>query len=192
MLLHYLLASIGALLVAADFDIYLVMRQPPARPPWTVGIINWQFLDPNQNSCPDPAHTRLFNSHDDVSGNKIGVRCDSWGQREHNGCYAGDDNDPANIDAMEMHLSDTPKFHYTIYKADEHGPPGRTARESQSRPFELLGLKGESAGWCVPVSWPQTGRPFGVCGNYRLFRKFQCHSFYTADWINSYDRGWHP
>lgn len=56
----------------------------------------------------------------------------------------------------------------------------------------MLNPRGESGGWCSPAPWPPRDQPFGVCGDYTLWKKMRCYSLYTADWINDYARGWHP
>ena len=76
-------------------------------------VQGFQVLDPSQNSCPDPKNTRLFDDMRDVSGDKVGIRCEGSGCRQ----YRGDESlyDPSNIDVMEMHLSNTPGLHWSEY-----------------------------------------------------------------------------
>lgn len=107
MLLYYFLISLYALLASAGFDIYLLTTS-------TVPVIfnaGWQVVDPNRNVCPAPLETRMFPSKQDVSGNKIGIRCETF--YGFNGCDSLLTSDPAKIDVMEMHFSDTPKLHWS-------------------------------------------------------------------------------
>ncbi|KAL5389670.1 hypothetical protein DPSP01_002165 [Paraphaeosphaeria sporulosa] len=179
MLVYYFFISLWALLVSADFDVYLVTSASNPGKPF-VATVGWQIVDPSRDSCPDPAHTRMILDKTDVSGNKIGIRCIT--NSGTNGCGPLTTSLPTNIDIMEMHLSETPKMHYTIYKGT-HGV---------HRSYELLGLGGESAGHCEPQPWPPSDQKFANCGEYTLWKKMRCLSFYTADWVNDYERGWHP
>lgn len=103
----FLIMVIAATSVAsAMFDVYFVRHD------FHHGAVQgFQVLDPSQNSCPDAKTTRLFDDMQDVSGNKIGIRCEGSGCRR----YRGDDSayDPSNIDIMEMHLSNTPGLHWS-------------------------------------------------------------------------------
>lgn len=105
MLLSYFLISLYALLVSADFDLYFITTSK-VPVPMTIG---WQVVDPNRDVCPDPAHTRMFSNKQDVSGNKIGIRCTTF--VGPGGCYQLTSSLPTNIDVLEMHFSETPKIH---------------------------------------------------------------------------------
>ncbi|KAF2440845.1 hypothetical protein P171DRAFT_523882 [Karstenula rhodostoma CBS 690.94] len=175
MLLYYCLFSLYALLVSADFDIYLITKDPDAP---GFGVIGWQVVDPTRKACPDPARTRMFSRRTDVSGNKIGIRCVS--ETVLGGCEPLRGSYPNDIGLMEMHFSDTPKIHYTIYRSG-HG-----------KPWEMVGLQGEPGGYCEPAPWPPSDQAFSECGPFTLWKKMRCHSFLTADYINDYNRGWHP
>ncbi|KAF1965797.1 hypothetical protein BU23DRAFT_560828 [Bimuria novae-zelandiae CBS 107.79] len=158
-----------AQLVSGSFDIYYLKRNTKGSP--TEG---WQVLDASQKSCPDLHTTRLFPKRRDVSGNKIGVRCDG------KGCWSGaaGGGDPSDIDILEMHFSNTPQLHWTIYRL---GHPGE--------PWTMFAAgTGLAVGKCTPSyeddSW------FQNCGEWSGHARMRCSMYFSADFINSHDRGW--
>ncbi|KAI9166296.1 hypothetical protein HJFPF1_02395 [Paramyrothecium foliicola] len=90
----------------ANFDIYNSQENNAAGEQtdgWT--IFN---TDP---SCGDVNNAQFYFDKEDVSGTKIGVRCSG------NGCW---NNQPDQINQLEMHFSNNPLFHWTIYKDRGH------------------------------------------------------------------------
>lgn len=91
--------------VMADFDMYHGQFH------WAGGRGDklkrdiWQVYqtDPDCSTVLD--HTPITDSSSDVSGNKLGVRC------EGRGC--SHDNDPSEIDVLEMHFSNNPLYHWS-------------------------------------------------------------------------------
>ncbi|CAP73423.1 uncharacterized protein PODANS_2_7998 [Podospora anserina S mat+] len=101
-------------------------------------------------------------SQDDVSGRTIGVRCAG------SGCYGGA---ATNINVLEMHFSNNPLYHWTIYKDRGH-------------PYKIYGLDGRTYG--EYILFP------GVNFHHLRFaetrsgvRKFRCLTQFTAAQIRA-------
>ncbi|KAF2827505.1 hypothetical protein CC86DRAFT_381509 [Ophiobolus disseminans] len=101
-----------------------------------------------------------YPAKNDVSGGKLGVRC--------NGDGCSESNDPSGIDEMEMHFSNNPPWHWTI-------------RKSQN--FEMIDTNGGN-GWGKCALLPGfTYKCRGGNGVDEGYRKFHCKTRITAGQI---------
>ncbi|KAL3426865.1 hypothetical protein PVAG01_00374 [Phlyctema vagabunda] len=138
--------------VSANFDIYFVDDYsiiPTVR--------RYQVFEAQAN-CAQSQATRLFTQLDDVSGNKLGVRC-KGGQGCYNGYAPADD-----IEQLEMNFGTNPVYHWTLYKnADRY----------------MVGLDGKTYGHCIIF-------PDGDfdCPLRHGYRKFRCLTSFTANQLN--------
>ncbi|KAM7187848.1 hypothetical protein V8F20_010807 [Naviculisporaceae sp. PSN 640] len=107
----------------ANFDIYRVKRTVP----YAQGGVDviWQIFS-TPPSCDQALNSGYFEDKRDVSGNKIGVRC------EGSGC--SQTKPPGDISILEMHFSNSPLHHWTIYK---------------DRGYSMVGLDGKTYGNCI-------------------------------------------
>ncbi|KAK4643158.1 hypothetical protein QC761_0064940 [Podospora bellae-mahoneyi] len=135
-----ILASLAGL-ATANFDLYLGHQIIPV----DGGVLHdgWYIFDndPSKadvrssppsllptNHPPQVLAYGPYLSQDDVSGRTTGVRC------VRSGCYGGAATD---INVLEIHFSNNPLYHWTIYKDRGHpykmyGLDGRTYGESSS------------------------------------------------------------
>ncbi|KAK4210282.1 hypothetical protein QBC37DRAFT_322456 [Rhypophila decipiens] len=153
--MHFTLAAIAlaasSLLPGAhaNFDIYRVKDIRPYAQGGT--RIIWQTF-PAQPSCDEALNGGYYNDAQDVSGNKIGVRC--WGS----GCAQQAPID--GITGLEMHFSNSPLWHWTIYK---------------DRGYSMVGLDGKTYGNCIPFPNGDFNCPFsGGSSTLEGRRKFRC------------------
>lgn len=90
--------------VIADFDMYhgkwMVLGE------FEVDRDIWQIFQTDPN-CDQAWNTAVTDDSYDVSGNKLGVRCVG------SGCDGS--NDPWDIDLVEMHYSNNPLYHWSMY-----------------------------------------------------------------------------
>jgi hypothetical protein len=102
-----LLPSFFALLplATANFDVYYVLSifncgfgQCPV-------IRDVFYIFDSDPDCAEVTKNPGWGSEDDVSGNKVGVRC------KGRGCW--DAADPSGVDLMEMHFTNNPIFHWS-------------------------------------------------------------------------------
>ncbi|KAF4461167.1 hypothetical protein FALBO_12046 [Fusarium albosuccineum] len=145
----------------ADFDVYMELKTEF----WLVSqFAIWQEppTDCVRQIWPAPSWPWL----NDVSGNKKGVRC------KGDGCdFNGDAH---NIEQLEMHFSNNPLYHWTLYNV--RGADGGN----------MVGLDGKVYGACYvdqddPLAdyvcyTPSGGDNIWRGGN----RKFRCESRFTA------------
>ncbi|KAK4171588.1 hypothetical protein QBC36DRAFT_199019 [Triangularia setosa] len=157
-----LLASLTGL-ATANFDLYLGHQ--------VFGVDGgahlfdgWYIFD-NDPSINDVFAYGPYLSKDDVSGRTTGVRCAG------SGCYGGAATD---INVLEMHFSNNPLYHWTIYKDRGH-------------PYKMYGLDGRTYGECILFP--------GVNFHHLRFaetrsgvRKFRCLTQFTAAQIRAADR----
>ena len=86
-------------LASADFDLYI--GQDNAIPGIQIDTF-WVFN--NEPDCNQVNSWEYHDGRDDVSGDKRGVRC------EGKGCK---NNNPLEIDLIEMHFSNNPLLHFS-------------------------------------------------------------------------------
>jgi hypothetical protein len=84
--------------VIANFDIYSGSDFA-----WDTAFEMWQIFEA-EPSCDDAYNSPLYFNKDDVSGGRIGVRC------EGDGCF---EQDPSKIDILEMNFDDDPIWHWS-------------------------------------------------------------------------------
>ncbi|KAK1988140.1 hypothetical protein LZ30DRAFT_777005 [Colletotrichum cereale] len=137
--------------VQANFDTHHVEWIWINRP-----AILWQVFEA-EAGCDDAIHSPIWEDHSDVSGSKMGVRC------KGSGCAP---QTPANnIDELEMHFSNSPLYHWTIYK---------------NRGRSMMGLDGNAYGNCIVFPNGDYNCPLaGLKVEGR--RKFRCLTKYTAN-----------
>ncbi|KAH7368801.1 hypothetical protein B0T11DRAFT_316869 [Plectosphaerella cucumerina] len=114
---------------------------------------------PQKPSCSEVSKRNIWQARSDVSGSKTGVRCVGECDMVHNG---------NNVDVFEMHWTNNPLFHWTLYKSRGH-------------PYKMYGLDGNVYGDCVVYS----GEQFH-CANFGAIhghRKFHCRTRFTTQQI---------
>ncbi|KAF5011161.1 hypothetical protein FDECE_2725 [Fusarium decemcellulare] len=159
------LITLSALLVsrvAADFDVYMEYNSGVFwnYSPWAV----WQEPPTNCATRIFPAPNWLWKS--DVSGKKLGVRC------KGKGC--GLNEDAHGIRELEMHFSNNPLYHWTIYLSEG-------ASEGN-----MQGLDEKTYGVChVDQDTAKDYACYQNSGGQNIwrtgFRKFHCVTKFTAD-----------
>ncbi|KAK4174568.1 hypothetical protein QBC36DRAFT_191968 [Triangularia setosa] len=120
----FVLACVAGL-AEANFDLFLGAQTFPG----DGGIHRFQTwsIFPSDPSCNDVWNGPYYLGQEDVSGSKVGVRC------EGKGCNGGAASD---IDIVEMHFTNSPLYHWTIYKNRGH-------------PYKMYGLDGRVYGECI-------------------------------------------
>ncbi|KAM7219899.1 hypothetical protein V8F06_004754 [Rhypophila decipiens] len=153
--MHFTLATIAlaasSLLPGAhaNFDIYRVKDIRPYAQAGTTTV--WQIFASPPN-CDSALYEGWWDDSRDVSGNKLGVRC--WGS----GCAQQAPVDQ--INGLEMHFSNNPLYHWTIYK---------------DRGYNMIGLDGKTYGRCIPFPNHDYNCPFsGGSSKIEGRRKFRC------------------
>ncbi|KAK7184819.1 hypothetical protein DPSP01_002208 [Paraphaeosphaeria sporulosa] len=133
---------------------------------WIVLPHNWH--------CSQVLDARLVNDKKDVSGRNVGVRC------RGDGCIS--DHSTDNIDLIEMHWSNTPLYHWTLYKD----------RLDDDKHQIMWGVDGEKYGACekigTPTHWTQCYDRPPFMGNTKTFfvhPKFKCWDAYDWTQINA-------
>ncbi|KAL2024989.1 hypothetical protein VTK56DRAFT_3688 [Thermocarpiscus australiensis] len=133
----------------ANFDLYA------ANEPYQ-NINLWTIFDTDPD-CGTVWSSPVYYPSDDVSGDKTGVRCEGTGCQMY--------QDPVSIDVVEMHFSNNPLYHWTIYK---------------DRNYDMIGLDGNVYGNCILFP----GHTYD-CDSERGDRKFRCLTQFTADQIHA-------
>ncbi|KAM0244020.1 hypothetical protein ACHAP5_006684 [Fusarium lateritium] len=140
----------------ANFDLYL--SQETGTTPEGGNHEIWNIY-PSDPTCSDVETSRNWFSRDDVSS-RTGIRCS--GQ-----CFGG--SAATDINVLEMHFTDDPLYHFTIYK---------------DRNYDMYGLDGQTYGNCFPFP----GNEYSCHkGNvlYDGVRKFRCITDLTVDQIEA-------
>ncbi|KAF2635907.1 hypothetical protein P280DRAFT_484274 [Massarina eburnea CBS 473.64] len=139
----------------ANFDIYIIYL----RSPYISGILTRYAIFAVDPDCDDVRAAHEYMSRNDVSGTKFGVRC------EGNGCEGN--HNPGDVKVMEMHFSNHPLYHWTIYS---------------NSAYSLFGTDGKKYGDCIVFS----GYSFR-CATEGMetsgYRKFRCLTSFTPDQI---------
>ncbi|KAK1829509.1 hypothetical protein QBC39DRAFT_125771 [Podospora conica] len=130
-------------LTNANFDLYAGTEQSLG------GFFMVWTIHQTPPDCKRVNQAETYLQLDDVSGNKVGVRC------EGSGCST---YQPSNVNVVEMHFSNNPLFHFTIYKDRGH-------------PYKMYGRDGKTYGECIVF----TGDTFdcistGLLGGVRMYR----------------------
>ncbi|RYP31770.1 hypothetical protein DL767_005590 [Monosporascus sp. MG133] len=123
----------------------------------------WQIFDTDPD-CNQVYNTDYYLDSNDVSGNKIGVRCED----SNGGC--GGNVDPIGIDVVEMHFSNNPLYHFTIYKNRGN--------------YDMIGLDGRVYGHCILFPANTYFCSIGIMTR-SGHRKFRCLTEFTAAQINA-------
>ncbi|KAK0702893.1 hypothetical protein B0T21DRAFT_416769 [Apiosordaria backusii] len=146
-------------LAKANFDLYLGHFIIPAGG----GVLHeaW-FIYPIDPNCNDVWNGGYYLDQDDVSGSKTGVRCSG------SGCYGGAASD---IDVVEMHFTNSPLYHWTIYKNRGH-------------PYKMYGLDGNTYGECILFPGDDFHCSKGVETRSGV-RKFRCLTQFTVAQIRA-------
>ncbi|KAK4649729.1 uncharacterized protein QC761_0024350 [Podospora bellae-mahoneyi] len=154
-----LLASLTGL-ANANFDLYLGTELYALDP--TSNIFRGWYIFDNDPSANDVFAHGLYISKDDVSGRTIGVRCAG------SGCLGGAATD---INVLEMHFSNNPLYHWTIYKDRGH-------------PYKMYGLDGRTYGECILFPGVDFHHTRGLQTRSAV-RKFRCLTQFTAAQIKA-------
>ncbi|KAJ4344820.1 uncharacterized protein N0V89_012564 [Didymosphaeria variabile] len=135
---------------------------------------HWSVV-PHIWGCQDFGRAQHISDSKDVSGNKLGIRC------RGDGCIH--DHSTDNIELVEMHWTNKPLFHWTIYHdwLDEAGN------------WQLRGTDGNAYGACKPIGTPGVwdycsfSHPpeLGATETYVVHKKFQCFTGFTPEDINA-------
>ncbi|KAG8667795.1 hypothetical protein FPOAC2_12994 [Fusarium poae] len=159
MKLSLFLSAIGASGALADFTVFMTHHTSPAS-----DFKNYQVHDGTPRTWAEMKKSMRWAEKSDVSGRKVGVRC------KGSGCgYMGP---VSNIEQLEMHFTNNPLYHWTIYK---------------DRNWGMYGRDGVKYGDCQIT----TGNDFTVINeNDKVVghRKFRCRSRFTAHQINQGSR----
>ncbi|KAI9170572.1 hypothetical protein HJFPF1_00040 [Paramyrothecium foliicola] len=140
----------------ANFDVYRVELTWINR-----AAIVWQIWD-SPPSCQHIWDNMVyFENKGDVSGKKLGVRC------KGSGCHQ--EKPPQDIEELEMHFSNNPLYHWTIYKNRGRG---------------MFGLNDKRYGVCpVKTGGSYNCQIVGVLQQLKGRRKFRCESNLSAPQI---------
>ncbi|KAK0745670.1 hypothetical protein B0T18DRAFT_291841, partial [Schizothecium vesticola] len=103
-------------------------------------------------------HARMWDNIDDVSSLR-GIRCQGMG------CHR---NEPENVEVLEMHFSNKPLYHWTIYKDRGH-------------PYQMYGLDGKTYGECIMFPGDTFGCPNAFGGMKSGVRMFRCLTQWTVE-----------
>ncbi|KAK4654402.1 hypothetical protein QC762_0065230 [Podospora pseudocomata] len=154
-----ILASLAGL-ATANFDLYLGHQIIPV----DGGVLHdgWYIFD-NDPSKADVLAYGPYLSQDDVSGRTTGVRCVG------SGCYGGAATD---INVLEMHFSNNPLYHWTIYKDRGH-------------PYKMYGLDGRTYGECILFPGVSFHHMTNFAETRSGVRKFRCLTQFTARQIRA-------
>ncbi|KAI9149030.1 hypothetical protein HJFPF1_11075 [Paramyrothecium foliicola] len=143
--------------VSANFDLYSMSEND-----WTGGHTDQWKIFATDPSCSEVANARIYWDTNDVSGTKTGVRC------KGNGCW---NNYPSQVDELEMHFSNNPLYHWTIYKNRGH-------------PYKMYGLDGKTYGECI--MFPNNDYHCPILGStISGVRMFRCLTKFTAAQIQA-------
>ncbi|KAK4096695.1 hypothetical protein N658DRAFT_489752 [Parathielavia hyrcaniae] len=125
---------------------------------------HWTVFGSEPN-CDQAWGAKTYGDTDDVSGDKTGVRCRT------NGCHG--QTNPHNIEVLEMHFSNNPLYHWTIY--NDRGN------------YDMIGLDGRVYGNCDPFPGDDYLCTY-LIQTISGVRKFRCYTQFTAGQINSANR----
>ncbi|KAK0666416.1 hypothetical protein QBC41DRAFT_230614 [Cercophora samala] len=147
-------------LASANFDIYMAEEKTTIPQVWPM----WHIFDTDP-TCGDFDNNPNYLGSDDVSGDKVGVRCDS--SSDPYNCAV--QSYPADgIDVLEMNFSGA--YHWTIYK---------------DRNYDLIGLDGNVYGNCFPFPGFEYDCSDFLTGGFTGTRKFRCLTEFTAAQIKA-------
>ncbi|KAK3897147.1 hypothetical protein C8A05DRAFT_20024 [Staphylotrichum tortipilum] len=152
--------------VNANFDLYRGWVNEPtlnSLPPYHQEL--WWVFD-GEPDCDMAWRVQPFHVRDDVSGDKLGIRC-----LGSSGCDANY-GDPAGVSVLEMHFRNDPLLHWTIYK--------------NRGSYDMIGLDGNVYGNCDPFPSDDfmCTKMFAGLQTISAIRKFRCYSSWTAGDIN--------
>jgi len=145
------------------------------------------FVFDGEPDCNMAWRVPRYNPSSDVSGDKIGVRC------EGDGCSP--EADPARVALVEMHFRNDPLLHWStwwppftlhLWLNAELTPTvcAMMAAIYQNRGgYEMIGLDGRVYGNCDPFPGDDFRCP-GEFSSISATRKFRCYSSWTAGDIN--------
>ncbi|KAL1595911.1 hypothetical protein SLS60_009601 [Paraconiothyrium brasiliense] len=151
---------------ARDLEVNSTMAGTTISSHWSVVPEAW--------GCQDFWNARKIGDSGDVSGNKLGIRC------RGEGCESDHSSD--SIELLEMHWTNVPLFHWTIYHdwVDDAGN------------WQLRGTGNNAFGACKPVGGPgqvdYCWFPYpvglGATETYFLHKKFKYFTGWTPEDIN--------
>jgi hypothetical protein len=144
----------------ADFDIY---QDDEFKPKGVTKSGFLVFADGASASCDEILAAPFFKNKADVSGKKIGVK-------QAMAPPLNDPNGSVTVAKLEMHFSNAPLYHWTLY------------RDDRETPYRMEDVKhGPDAGVCYVL-------PTGTrtCGERHLRAKFRCTTDVTAKDINGH------
>ncbi|GKT64267.1 hypothetical protein ColTof4_06667 [Colletotrichum tofieldiae] len=141
----------------ANFDVYL-NRLYNLGPGGSEGHQAWTIFD-SDPSCQQVNNAITYGHYGDVSGRQTGVRC--VGDCAMEGRADG-------IQVLEMHFSNNPLYHWTIYK---------------DRGYRMYGLDGKVYGECI--IFPGNDYRCDALGITTGRRKIRCLTNFTARQINA-------
>ncbi|GKT86033.1 hypothetical protein Ct61P_03883 [Colletotrichum tofieldiae] len=141
----------------ANFDVYRVEAISPRG-----GVsVYWQAFEAEGSCAKTGTFSQIWISRDDVSGSKKGVRC------KGSGCAA--QAPIRDIEQLEMHFSNNPLYHWTIYNNRDNGQ------------FLMYGLNGRTYGNCIPFPNGDYNCVDFLGVRWQGRRKFRCLTQYTAN-----------
>ncbi|KAH7353284.1 hypothetical protein B0T11DRAFT_300447 [Plectosphaerella cucumerina] len=149
----FILAPLAALtqVCTANFDIYRTEDTG------VVGGSSYAWaISAAEPSCNEVRNQRTWYSTSNVSGNRLGINCV--------GSCAFEDN-VSGISRFEMHFSNNPLFHWTLYRDRGH-------------PYKMYGLDGKVYGECI--MFPGHSYVCPSLGTLSGRRKFRCLTQFTA------------
>jgi len=148
-------------LASANFDIYMADERTTIPQTWPM----WHIFDTDP-TCADLENNPNYLGSDDVSGDKVGVRCDSSSD-PYNCAVQGYPAD--GIDVLEMNFAGS-TYHWTIYK---------------DRNYDMYGLDGNVYGNCFPFPGFSYDCDNFATGGFTGTRKFRCITEFTAAQIKA-------
>lgn len=154
-----ILAPLAALtqICTANFDIYRTQDSALVGG----GVTSDWAISAAEPSESEVRNQRTWYSNGDVSGNKVGINC--VGSCKFEDSVSG-------ITRFEMHFSNNPLFHWTLYKDRGH-------------PYKMYGRDGKVYGECI-VFEGHSYR-YVTAGVLAGRRKFRCLTQFTAAQISA-------
>ncbi|KAL5428321.1 hypothetical protein PMIN07_011183 [Paraphaeosphaeria minitans] len=184
--LSYLSAILVAVapIVSANFDLNVAIGDVATIFPWPDQIGIWVLTDGDDPKCEDLAENGViagWDERNDLSHGREGMRCVPG---SHCGYYHPDDHPWPSVELLEMHFTNNPLHHFTIYK-----DRGYTAPDGFTWLWPMYGVDGNTYGAChtdTRKNWDCNLNDDKLKLHGR--RKFRCLTSITAKEINDAKR----